>query len=1333
MQARILGPFQLEEGGRRIPVGGVRQRAVLVSLVLHANEVVPSEQLLMDLWGEDSPRSAANSLQAAISRLRRTLPAGRLITRAPGYALRIFPEEVDVSQFEQLVSEGREALAAGAADQGARTLRQALSLWQGPALADFRYEPFAQTEIVRLEELHLTCLEERIEADLALGSAGVLVAELRRLVSEHPVRERLRGQLMLALYRDGRQTEALDVYREFRDVLRDELGLDPSPQLRELETAILRQDSLRSPAATTEGPLARLPVTVVCVLLRVASGLGEALDPEAYEAINQQTVADLTAVLERYGGKLAVSANERLMGVFGAASVHEDDALRAVRASLGARGVLSTDTAERLRRYGLSLVCRMGVATGEALVGGSVPLGSAGHVGDQAVLLAEAAEPGQILISQQTQELAAAAIETDSAGAGRFVLRSAEATARPLALRLDGPLVGRDEELRLVAAAYAVARQEQVTALVTVIGEAGLGKTRLVYEVARRLGDQANVLTGRCLPYGEGITFWPLREVIMQASGGHDSPGEIKGLLRGQPDAAEVASRLSLALGPGDQGKLDAAEIFWAARKLLEALAQSRPLVVVFEDLHWAESTFLDLVESLAVQQGRAPIVLICVARPELLEQRPAWAAGAQQALAIELTPLAAGSAAALLDSLAEDQHIPASTRAQLLETAAGNPLYLEQLAASLSEQAGSEIRPVLPPTIQALLGARLQRLGPGASSVLARAAIVGKDFSAQAVQELLPPEARGPLSRNLQTLVAKGLVEHDPSDRRPGEEYSFRHILITEAAYRAIPKSLRAELHHRFADWLENVFWASGTKRPEILGYHLEQSVRYLRELRPAEAQPSPLAGRAAAHLETAGRAADDRGDALAAVHLLNRAAVLVPDDDPALARLYTSLGTALTEAGQLEEATARLDDAQRIAAANGDEAQRAHALTEALMLALNLDPNRAAEEIAHALPELRSQFARGPDELGLCRALQLQAAMHWDQARSAAAEEAWQHAVQYARQINDRRELAEILGWLASAALYGPTPAAEGIRRCQDYLDEIGNHPRGQAGILLHMAGLYAMQDQVATAQTALSRAKSQLDTLGPTMAAAVTEPAAFVAMLAGDPVTAERQLRFEYESLSKMGEKRLLSTIAALLARAIAAQGEKRYAEAGELIAVSQEAAGDEDLSDQIIGQGLSARILADRGRYAEAVELASSAVALAAQTDLLSQHADALLDLAQAMAACGRAAEARAAATQALDLYQRKGNLPGARESLGYLTHLGELLMSHSWVPNIELNQDGTISLYLDGRRFRRRYADRDIRPGDPDKWGRRFVLFCPDSACPITAKVRLSEGEDRSGR
>jgi DNA-binding SARP family transcriptional activator len=1255
MQVRILGPFQLEDGGRRITIGGARQRAVLADLVLNANEVVPSERLLVDLWSEDSPPSAANALQAAISRLRRVLPQGRLITTAPGYALRIFPAELDAKQFEQLISEGRDALASGAPADAARMFGQALSLWRGPPLADFRYEPFAQAEIARLEELRLTCLEERIDAQLALGSAGALTAELQRLVGEYPLRERLRGQLMLALYRGGRQAEALEVYREFRSTLAEELGLEPSPLLRDLEAAILRQDPpLLRRSAASGAALTRKPVTVLCVTMQMESTSGTALDPEAYEVVNEYSVSELTAVLERYGGTLAISAGERLMGVFGVASLHEDDALRAVRASLEAREALTAEARILLRHHGATLTYRFGLATGEALVGGPGPLGFAGEVGTRAVTLATAAEPGQILISRQTGQLAAAAIETDDAGPDRFLLLSAHAGVRPLAPRLDAPLVGRDEEMRRLESAYVRATRERATITATVIGEAGLGKTRLVHEFAVRLGREVKVLTGRCLPYGEGITFWPLRELVLQA-GGHGSVETIKVLLDGEVDAAGVAERLHHAIGPGNQGSSDAAEIFWAARRLLEALARSQPLLVVFEDLHWAEPTFLDLVESLVLQPGRSPIVLVCIARPELLEQRPAWAAEADRTVSIELTPLGEGSAAALLDALAGDQRIPASTRARLIDTAGGNPLYLEQLAASLSEQTESEIRPVLPPTIQALLAARLQRLGPGASSVLARAAIVGQYFDVEAVRELLPPEARDPLGRNLQTLVARGLVQRGRADGRPAERYSFRHILIQQAAYRAIPKSLRAELHHRFADWLEYVFPEAVPQRAEILGYHLEQSVRYWNELRPAGDQPPVLSRRAAVHLETAGCAAYDRGDALAAVNLLDRAAGLLPVGDPAAGRLQTSLGAALTEAGQLEKARDTLDHAQRFAAAGGDQGQYAHAQVQALLLGLEMDPEGAATEITRALPGLRREFDRSGDERGICRTLQLQAALHWNHSRSAAAEDAWQRAAEYARRVNDRRQLNEILGWLASAALWGPTPAPEGIRRCADYLDEIGDHPRGQGMILLHLAGLHAMQDDVATAHAALNRAKSLFDSLGTTISSVLTQPAAFVAMLTGDPATAEMHLRLEYESLDEMGERRFLPTTAAKLAKAIAAQGPSRYDEATHLITISLQADAGEDLTAQVIGRGVSARIIADRGRHREAVALARSAAALIAQTDLLSGRADILLDLAHVLAAAGEVPEARAAATEALDLYQRKGNLPGARESLRYLAH------------------------------------------------------------------------------
>jgi tetratricopeptide (TPR) repeat protein len=316
-------------------------------------------------------------------------------------------------------------------------------------------------------------------------------------------------------------------------------------------------------------------------------------------------------------------------------------------------------------------------------------------------------------------------------------------------------------------------------------------------------------------------------------------------------------------------------------------------------------------------------------------------------------------------------------------------------------------------------------------------------------------------------------------------------------------------------------------------------------------------------------------------------------------------------------------------------------------------MKPSEATIDIVRALPGLHHQFEASQDDRGICNILQLEAALHWDHSRSGAAEYAWQRAADYARKVNDRRQLADIVSWLASAALWGPTPAPEGIKRCQDYLDEIGNHPIGKAGILLNLAGLYAMQDDFSAALATLDNGKSMLEALGPTMTGAITQPAALIAMLAGDPATAERYLRLEYDSFYQMGERRFLATTAAYLARAIAAQGPSRYDEAIRLIAVSREAP-DEDLSTRAVGQGLYARILADQGRYREAEELARSAAGLAAQTDFLSEHADTLLQLSHVLVKARQVSEAHSVATEALDLYQRKGNLPGARELLRYLT-------------------------------------------------------------------------------
>jgi len=1260
VEVRLLGPLELAEGGRPIAwrtTRRSRQGAVLALLALHANQVVPSERLLLDLWGEDASPGAANALQAAVSRLRRALPPGRLVTRTPGYLLRVVPDELDVDRFEGLLAAGRQARDGGAAAEAAQTLRLALGMWRGPALADFRYEPFAQAEIARLEELRLVCLEERIEADLARGAGSELVGELQRLVAEQPLRERPRGLLMLALYRGGRQAEALEVYHELRSLLQEELGLEPAPALRELQTAILRHDpTLRHapPTPQTAANVAvRKPVTVLCAEVRATSDAGAGLDPETLGVVLARAQAILRSTLEGHGGRLAAVASERVLGVFGVPTLHEDDALRAAQAALAGQSALTAEAAVLEQERGVRLGIRIGLASGEALVSGPDPSGFAGDAVAHAVDLAASATAGEILVSEQTRELAAGALEVQPTGAGRLRLLAARVGARPLSVRLDVPLIDRAWELSQLRDAFSWVVRERVPMLATVLGEAGIGKTRLVSELAACVGADATVLTGRCLPYGEGITFWPLRELVHQAGASQADQHELEALLHDEPDAVRVAERLASVLSPNGQVTLEAAEIFWAARRLLETLARRRPLLVVFEDLHWAEPTFLDLVESVAAQAGQA-LLLVCLARAELLEQRPFWAATVGRTIVIELAGLADDAAAALLDALAgAPPAAPAGPRApgafpreRLLEAAAGNPLFLEQLAASLGEQRPGEGDLPLPATIQALLAARLERLGPGERAVLWRAAVVGKDFSLDAIAGLLPAQAQTHLGRHLQTLITKGFLVGEQPRRAAGNgkdpHFRFRHILVQQAAYRAIPKSLRAELHERFASWLERFAGERSSEYDEILGYHLEQAVRYRGELAPATEEVRALARRAAGYLEGAGTRAHARGDAPAAVRLLQAAASLVEHEELAHARLSTGLGAALMEAGSLDQAASALQDAQRVALVASDQRAWAHARIQHLFLGLQVEVKPATAAAVQLLPGILDIFESSGDELGLCKAWRLRAAVHWIEANSTAAEDAWRRAAAHARRARDERQLTEILGWLASAALWGPTPAAEGIRRCERFLAEVGGQGTGEAVVLNHLAGLYAMQGHVARAHALLARGRAIFEELGATMTSAVTHPVSFIAMLTGDPATAETHLRHDYDSLERMGEKGYLATTAAFLAQALAAQGRHRHEEAERFIGVSREAAAGEDISALVVWQATLARILAARGQVGEAEELARAAVALAERTDFLNQHADALLELAQVLTAAARAPEARAAASQALDLYERKGN-------------------------------------------------------------------------------------------
>jgi DNA-binding SARP family transcriptional activator len=1236
MEVCLLGSLELAEDGLPVAVGGVRQRAVLALLVLYANQVVPAERLLLELWGDDAPPTAVNALQAAVSRLRRALPQGRLITRPVGYLFRAAPQEVDVERFEQLLASGREALARGAAADAAGLLRRALALWRGPALADFRFEPFAQAEIARLEELRLDCIEERIEADLALGAAGELVGELQRLTAEEPLRERLRGQLMLALYRSDRQADALAVYRDLRNLFAEELGLEPAPALRELEAAILRQDPAvgmpMAPPVSAPTPV-RKPVTVLCVELGVAAGAAAGLDPETLDVVLGDALAALGSALERHGGKLAAVAGERILGVFGVPTLHEDDALRAAQAALAGRSALAATAAALEQNRALSLTMRGGLATGEALVGGPEPPGFSSDAIGRAVELAASASAGEILVSEATLQLAAGALEVEHTGPGRVRLQAAQVGARPRTVRLDAPLIGRDAQRSRLGEAFTRALRERAPVLVTVLGEAGIGKTRLARELAAYLAGESTVLVGNCLSYGEGVTFAPLRELVGQTGAGEGGREEVEALLAGEADAERVAECLSAALSPRGEGVFSAVEIFWAARRLLETLARREPLLVILDDLHWAEPTFLDLVEALAAQAEDAPMLLLCLARLELLEQRPAWPAGARRALSIQLEPLADDDAATLLDALAE---VPtARGRKQLLEAAAGNPLFLEQLVASLGEQRRADGLP-LPPTIQALLAARLERLGPGERAVLARAAVLGMSFAVPAITEVLPEQARPPLGRHLRALVAKGLVEPRRSNTTAEEDFRFRHILVQQAAYRSVPKSLRADLHERFAGWLQRGV-GHGADDDETLGYHLEQAYRHRTELGRTGPQERALAAQAAERLAAAGRGALARGDLPAGARLLERAVMLLPPEDSARSALLPTLGLALLESGRLADADRILGEAIERASAGNNPRLEARARLEQQFVRLQAGSSRGIAQARQVGDAALAVLAGHGDDLGQCRAWCLRAWIEWTRAQIAVADDAWRLAAEHARRAGDQRELFEILGWRASAAVWGPARVSQAIARCTTIRDQVRASPVAVA-VTLHPLGLlHAMDGDFDQARRLVRQGNEILDEFD-RLHSAVSHHEALVELLAGQPAAAEERLRLGYRRLEEMGERALLATTAAMLAQAVHAQGHLQ--EANAFCQVSERTAAAEDLPTQVKWRGVRAKLLGWEGRTGEAAALARQAVRLAARTDMLTMRADALLDLAEVLRLSGPSAEADAAARQALALYERK---------------------------------------------------------------------------------------------
>ncbi|HEX2051044.1 MAG TPA: adenylate/guanylate cyclase domain-containing protein [Actinomycetota bacterium] len=1017
-----------------------------------------------------------------------------------------------------------------------------------------------------------------------------------------------------------------------------------------------------------DAPEVRKVVTIVFCDVAGSTALGERVDPEALRATMSRYFARMRSIIERHGGLVEKFIGDAVMAVFGIPSVHEDDAVRAVRAAADMRHELGALNRELESDWGVGIRIRTGINTGE-VVAGDPASGQTLVTGDAvnvAARLEQAAAPGDVLIGRDTYVLVRSAAIVEQVAPLDLKGKAAPVEAYRLVdvlpegpvipRSLESPIVGRTREAGHVRAAFERAVAERVCYLFTILGAAGVGKSRLTSEVLEELSGRATVLTGRCLSYGEGITFWPLKEVVGQAAGtsGRDRPDEaferIRAVVADDDEGERVAAGVAQLLGIAD-GSESTDEAFWAVRRFFETLARDRPLVVAFDDVHWAEPTFLDLVENVADWSRDVPILLLCAARSELLDLRPAWGGGKLNATSMLLEPLSDDDACTLVGNLVGDDDVPQPVRDRIVRAAEGNPLFVEEMLAMLADDGSTgtgrrriEGDVAVPPTIQALLAARLDRLEPAERCVLERAAVAGREFHLDAVKVLSPEIERDGVGALLMSLVRKELVRPERSAFGGQDAFRFRHALVRDAAYESLPKEVRAELHERFARWLDDVARDRMREYEEIVAYHLERAYSYRASLGPVDAAARALGAEAGARLAAAGRRALARGDMPAAVSLLWRARSLLPADDARRLEIAPDIGHALVETGQFARAEVVLDEAIEAARAAGDRRLEAHATAERAEMQLYVNPELTMEKLREQSLALVATFEEFGDEAGLAKAWSLLGEVDWQLSRFGDAEESIRQVIEHAARAGDRREHARAVGWYAVAAVWGPTPVADGIARCERILEEYRGHRTIEARVVPALASLKGMQGEFDEAHELFATARAVHDDLGRMRAAAFTDMSGITFMYQGDDESAERELRTGFEALQEMGEISYLSTSAGLLAHAAYRQG--RLSEVERLVGIARETAAEDDVMSQVLWRAALAKVHAARGELDAAEPLARAAAALSATTDDLNMHGHTLLDLADVLEAAGRHAEALAHARAALDALQRKGNVMAA---------------------------------------------------------------------------------------
>jgi tetratricopeptide (TPR) repeat protein len=896
--------------------------------------------------------------------------------------------------------------------------------------------------------------------------------------------------------------------------------------------------------------------------------------------------------------------------------VHEDDALRAVRAADELRGGLGALNDELEASYGTRLELRIGVNTGEVVTGTEERLAT-GDAVNVAARLEQAAEPGEILLGEETCRLVRDAVDSQPAdpieAKGKaeplqaYRLRSvrAELPAR----RHEAPMVGRERQRKLLEDAFAALSAERSCHLFTILGAAGVGKSRLVEEFLHGLAD-ATVVRGRCLSYGEGISYWPVTEVVKQLAPTDDEAGALGAIL-------------------GDEATASSAEeIAWSVRKLFESRAGNQALVIVFDDIHWGEPAFLDLVEHVADLSRGAPMLLLCMARPELLDRRPTWGGGKLNAANVLLEPLAPAEANTLIEALGDG--LGEAFRTRILAAADGNPLFVEEMVAMATEE-GGEI--AIPPTIQALLAARLDQLEPPERSVLERGAIEGLVFHRGAVAALAPEETQ--VDGRLVRLVRKDLVRPEEPILAGDDAYRFRHLLIRDTAYDALPKAVRAELHERFAEWLEG-HGTSLVELDEILGYHLEQAYRYRTELGPLDNTAAALGERAAKRLLASATRAYDRGDLAAAAGFFSRAMSLLPKGHPQLPWAELRLAEVVFDRGDFDDAGALLDGAETGARAANDERVLARAGLERIRQQTQ-KPTSLTGSLAEA-KELLAVLERLGDEEGIVEALRLIGTLTFWVGSNSDALVHFRKAVERGSDANPHAA-SDALSWVLLSSAFGPTPVEETIRMCDEALASTSSKRLEAMALVVRGSSkacgghLQEGRDEITAGRSLLLDLGDRMTWAGTSMMESETE------MLAGSVERADEVLAESHKFLIESAETGYQSSVLSGRARAALEMG--RDDDALRLADEAYELASPDDMEPHAVGHVVRARVLARRGDFEQAREELAAGAALIEPIDHVFLDLTLAFGRADLARCAGRARDEREALELALALCEAKG--------------------------------------------------------------------------------------------